>query len=261
MITSADGTEIAVFESGADGPSLVLVHGTTADHTRWAPVLDGLSAMAHVYAVDRRGRGASGDGPEYSWEREAEDIAAVVDAVPRPVVLLGHSFGGARSLDAVATAGCRPDALAVYEPALAVNGPFAEDGIRALNALAAAGDDEKLLVEFFTKMAGVSEAELPVMMAAPSWAARVKAAHTIPREYDAVNTRGFDAAALGAAVTMPFTVMKGTEGSPELMAAADAVHAAVPGSRLVVFEGHGHAVMDTGPDLFLAAVGKVLAAL
>jgi hypothetical protein len=37
-VVSRDGTKIAYWTSG-DGPPLVLVHGTTADHTRWAPVL------------------------------------------------------------------------------------------------------------------------------------------------------------------------------------------------------------------------------
>jgi pimeloyl-ACP methyl ester carboxylesterase len=36
-VASADGTSIA-FERSGSGPPLVLVHGTTADHTRWEPV-------------------------------------------------------------------------------------------------------------------------------------------------------------------------------------------------------------------------------
>jgi pimeloyl-ACP methyl ester carboxylesterase len=35
-VRSRDGTTIAAQVSGS-GPVLVLVHGTTADHTRWAP--------------------------------------------------------------------------------------------------------------------------------------------------------------------------------------------------------------------------------
>lgn len=31
--------------------------------------------------MDRRGRGASGDAPDYELKREFEDVAAVVDAV------------------------------------------------------------------------------------------------------------------------------------------------------------------------------------
>jgi pimeloyl-ACP methyl ester carboxylesterase len=53
-----------------------------------------------VYAVDRRGRGQSGDSPVYSIEREYEDIAAVVESIREPVNLLGHSYGALCSLEA-----------------------------------------------------------------------------------------------------------------------------------------------------------------
>ena len=51
-----------------------------------------------VRAMDRRGRGASGDAATYDGVREFEDVAAVVDAVAETsgtaVDVLGHSFGG-----------------------------------------------------------------------------------------------------------------------------------------------------------------------
>ncbi len=79
-VTSKDGTPIAYWTSGK-GPPLVLVHGTPADHTRWRPLLPYLESHTIVHAMDRRGRGGSGDGEDYALEREYEDIAAVVDAV------------------------------------------------------------------------------------------------------------------------------------------------------------------------------------
>jgi pimeloyl-ACP methyl ester carboxylesterase len=97
-VTSKDGTSIASWQSGS-GPPLVLVHGTTRDHYAWDQVLPALSQQFTVYAVDRRGRGASEDGPIYTIEREFEDIAAVVDSFS-PVNLLGHSYGGICSLEA-----------------------------------------------------------------------------------------------------------------------------------------------------------------
>ena len=96
-VRSRDGTEIAYWTSG-EGPPLVVVHGTPADHTRWRPLLPYLEPHLTVHAMDRRGRGASGDAPDYGLAREYEDVAAVVDAVAEasgaPVDLYGHSHGG-----------------------------------------------------------------------------------------------------------------------------------------------------------------------
>ncbi|MGH2627301.1 MAG: alpha/beta fold hydrolase, partial [Anaerolineales bacterium] len=74
-VRSDDGTLIAYQRSG-EGPPLVLVHGTTADHTRWALILPELERHFSVYAMDRRGRGESGDAESYALEREFEDVAA-----------------------------------------------------------------------------------------------------------------------------------------------------------------------------------------
>src|SRR5207247_10397477 len=102
-VVSADGTPIAWFRAG-DGPPLLLVHGTTADHTTFRVVGPLLARQHAVFAMDRRGRGASGDTPPYAIEREFEDVAAVVDAVAalagRPVDVLGHSYGGRCALRA-----------------------------------------------------------------------------------------------------------------------------------------------------------------
>ena len=98
-VTSKDGTQIA-YERRGEGPPLVLVHGAAADHTRWKSLLPALENFFTVYAVDRRGRGQSGDVGAYAIEREYEDVVAVVDSLPVPVNLLGHSFGAICSLEA-----------------------------------------------------------------------------------------------------------------------------------------------------------------
>lgn len=103
-VTSRDGTASAIHTTG-HGPPLVLVHGTSSDHTRWRPLLPHLEAHLTVHAMERRGRGLSGGGPEYGLLREFEDVAAVVRdvaAVVRdvaaahgaPVAVYGHSLGG-----------------------------------------------------------------------------------------------------------------------------------------------------------------------
>src|SRR3954471_7517403 len=54
-----------------------------------------------VWAMDRRGRGASGDGPRYALEREFEDVAAVIDVIGGPVDGVGYSFGATVALGAL----------------------------------------------------------------------------------------------------------------------------------------------------------------
>jgi pimeloyl-ACP methyl ester carboxylesterase len=116
-VRSRDGTKIAYWTSGLGSP-LVVVHGAAADHTRWRPLLPYLEAHFTIHAMDRRGRGASGDSPPYGVIRECEDVAAVVDAVAEssgsPVDVYGHSHGGFCAFGA-ATLSPNIRRLALYE--------------------------------------------------------------------------------------------------------------------------------------------------
>jgi pimeloyl-ACP methyl ester carboxylesterase len=113
-VVSEDGTPLAVWKSG-EGPPLVLVHGATADHSRWAPVLPALEEQFTVYNFDRRGRGQSGDAGDYALAREFEDVVAVVESVSDDVNLLGHSHGGVCALEAALLTD-RVRKLVLYEP-------------------------------------------------------------------------------------------------------------------------------------------------
>ena len=79
-VVSADRTLIA-YEQGGNGPHLVLVHGMAADHMRWTSIRPRFEEHFTVTTMGRRGRGGSGDNPEYSIERESEDVAAVVNTL------------------------------------------------------------------------------------------------------------------------------------------------------------------------------------
>ena len=84
-VASPDGTVIAVFPDGAGGRPLMLIHGTTADHTTFRVVGPRFARARAVHAIDRRGRGASGDTLPYSIEREFEDVAAVAERLAADV--------------------------------------------------------------------------------------------------------------------------------------------------------------------------------
>src|SRR5216684_849934 len=76
-IQSEDGTPIRYFRRG-HGPAILLIHGTAADHSRWAPILPALQRHFTVYAMDRRGRGGSGDAARYRMDDEFADVRRLI---------------------------------------------------------------------------------------------------------------------------------------------------------------------------------------
>src|SRR5712675_1224064 len=93
---SADGTVIG-YESVGSGPPLLLVHGSTGTRARWSSVRAPLAQRHTVHAMDLRGRGLStAEAGPYSLPREAEDVAAVAEAIGSSVgdvYVVGHSYG------------------------------------------------------------------------------------------------------------------------------------------------------------------------
>lgn len=261
-VTSRDGTPIACWRSGS-GPPLVLVHGTSGDHTRWPVVLGELERHYTVYAMDRRGRGGSGDTEPYALEREAEDIAAVVEALDGPVRLLGHSYGALCCLEA-ALHTSNLHRLALYEPPLTLEeggglvggigtSPALEAAYARIEALLQAGDRDVLLTTFLQRIAGIPPADVEALRAHPSWEARKAAAHTIPRELRAAHGRRLDGARLRA-LRVPTLLLMGGASPAWVRPAMDALAAVLPNSTVAVMPGQGHVAMNTGPELFLREV-------
>ena len=256
-VTSADGTEIA-FERTGSGPPLVLINGIAGDHTRWE-MFDVRPALAEhhtVYAVDRRGRGGSGDGSEYTREREFEDVAAVVDSIDEPVNLLGHSHGATCALGgALLTDNVR--SLILYEPTVPweILGPHLEDEavVAETEALLDEGENEQALVLFYQKVLGMPSEALDPFRSDPSWQARVDCAHTIPRELRAPMDDEFDLDRL-AGLTIPTLVMVGGESPEWAKDAMEVLADALPNSRITVLEGQSHFAMNTAPELFVEEV-------
>lgn len=254
---SPNGTPIAWFRSGT-GPPMVLVHGATADHTAWRTVAPLLAPSHTLYAIDRRGRGASGDTPPYAIAREYEDVASVVDAVAaaegRPVDVVGHSYGGRVSLGA-ALLSPNLRRLVVYEGAPAPDGrSFQGVGVmNRLEALAAADDREGLLSFFLASVVGMSADELASYRHAPSWPARVEAAPTVVREMwaEAAEDAGPERY---AGVRIPVLQIIGGDSPPVFSDGTWALDRRLSNGIVAIIPGAKHAAHHTHPERFAAEV-------
>lgn len=252
-IPAKDGTSIAYRRSGT-GPPLILVHGTGGSHVRWAPILSALEPHFSLYAVDRRGRGESGDAASYAIEREFEDVAALVEAIGQPVYLLGHSYGGLCALEAARlTQHIRK--LMLYEPPIPSPGiPVYPDGLLdRLEALLAVGNREEVLMTFLREVVRMPPHELAQSRASSVWLARVAAAHTLPRELRAHERYHFEPDHFKD-LALPTLLMLGGGSPPRFKMAIDTLSATLPNCRVVVLPGQQHIAIDTAPDLFIREV-------
>jgi pimeloyl-ACP methyl ester carboxylesterase len=255
-VKSADGTSIGYAKSGS-GPPLLLVHGTTADHRRWTPILPYFEPSFTVYAMDRRGRGGSGNAPQYDILREAEDVAAVVEAVGEPVSVLGHSFGALCSLEAALLTN-KMRRLILYEPPIPTGTQFYPPGILDRIQAQIDRDEYEAAVElFFREIVRMPEREFDAYRQLPVWPVRVSLAPTLVREslYDHAYTLVPERF---AGLHVPTLLLVGGDSSSYMRDGTAAVHAALPNSQVVVLPGQQHIAMDTDPELFTREVLEFL---
>lgn len=257
-VTSADGTRIAFWRSGTGLP-LLLVHGATADHTTtWRFVRTGLERHFTVYAMDRRGRGGSGDSSFYDLQREAEDVAAIVEAIGEPVSVLGHSYGGLCAIEAaLLTQNLRR--LVLYE-AVPLRGTdaYKPGMIDRFEALLRAGDVDGMLVAVFRELVEVPPEELELLRSErDAWAVRLANGVTLPREMRMEERYVFKPERFSTMRT-PTLLLAGADSPARELENARGVSVGLPDARMVTMSGQQHVAMYSAPDLFVSEVVRFL---
>jgi pimeloyl-ACP methyl ester carboxylesterase len=242
-VTSFDGTPIAV-EVGGEGAPLVMVHGAGSDRAGFALVRPPLERHFTVRAMDRRGRGQSGDGEGYALEREVADVVAVVRSAGEGAALFGHSWGATLALEAsVRLEGLA--AVVLYEPTPggALSTP---ELIARLDELLARDEREALALAFLREGSRLGEADIESLRTSPAWPRRVAAAHTVPRELRAEAAWSLEPDRFGRMLS-PTLMLLWSESPRWAAEATAAVSAALPDCQVVTFEGHGHTATVTAP--------------
>ncbi|MGH9225965.1 MAG: alpha/beta fold hydrolase [Acidimicrobiales bacterium] len=259
-VQSADGKLLAVWLEG-DGPPIVMVHGSIADHTTLAPLVDELSKDMATFSMDRRGFGASAgaDVQPYSIERDFADVAAVVDAVAGrtggPVALFGHSYGANCAMGGAARTR-NVHHLVLYEPSLGLS--YRPGSIEAVEAAVAAGDLEAAIVAVLVEILEMSDEDIAAVrssQSSPSWSTRTASAWTLPRECRAEESWTY-APVQFATIEAPTLLLAGSVSPADLAEATRRACGAIPDARIEVLEGHAHMAHKADPALVGAIIRR-----
>lgn len=243
------------------GAPLILLHGYTDSWTSFARLLPHLPRECRAIAVSQRGHGDAGRPARGYHPRDlAADLAAFMDAAGiESAVVVGHSMG---SQVAQRFAVAHPDRVR----GLVLIGAFASlggnPGIHDLwtSAVAAMTDpvDPAFVRDFqaSTLATPVPPAFLDLVVAES-----LKVPARVWRDALAGQMQENVAAELGR-VAAPALVLWGDRDAivPDL-GAQEALAAAIPAARLVVFPGIGHAVHWEEPDCVAAEIAAFAAFL
>lgn len=260
-----NGARLAYVDQG-QGPPLVLVHGSIADHRSWDRQRELLARQFRVIAYSQRYFGADvwqPGWPKIGVPSQSEDLAAFVRGLNTgPVHLVGWSSGGTVVLNVALRHPELVKSAFVYEPPLTSVVPegterqvVADDRAAAfgpaVDALKRGDQDQalRLVLDAVDGRGGTLERWPPAVSAVARDNAR-----TLPLEFfDSEPTPAIGCGQLGA-MKPPVAVARGelTRVSYRLM--ADAVAACIPGSRRVVVPGARHLWPADDPRAFSEAV-------
>lgn len=254
-IRSLDGTQIGAVTVGSGQP-LVMVHGAWNWRDHWMGVAEELAQSRTCWVMDRRARGSSGDGDDYSFDREIEDIESVLDAAGDEASLIGHSSGAIYALEAARRHGV--ERLAVYEPPLR----WAERGdphqiVDRVRGLVDEGKPDEGAEMFFREEGRLGEEELCQLKTLPVWEEIVALAPICVREWDAILDANLSVDRYQD-LSMPTLVLAGSENLDHPSMATESLSATLPYVRTSVLDGHAHRAHLTDPKLVADEVGSFL---
>jgi pimeloyl-ACP methyl ester carboxylesterase len=237
------------YEAAGDGRPLVLLHGGVSDSREWSRQLRRLASSYRVVAWDAPGCGRSEDPPEdIGLGGYADCLAAFIGALglARPHVA-GLSFGGGLAIALYGRYPGIPASLTLISAYAGWRGSLPDDVVEARLAQA------------------LRESEMAPAEVVPGWLPGLLTPSAPPELADELRTvmldvhpagyramaRAFAVADLRAelpAIRVPTLVVHGALDERAPLPVAEALHAAIPGSRLAVIEGAGHQVNMEAPE-------------
>ena len=248
--------------------TVVLLHSSASSSRQWDTIGAALSPASTVVAPSLLGYDSRAPWPlerALTLEDEAAALEPVLAAAPRPVHLVGHSYGGAVALQLALR---RPDAIAsltLYEPvrfALLFGAP----------GLAAAGDEIVRVGRRVVELAEAGDAHAAAAGFVDYWSGKGAWATLSAARQDAVAARMTKVAAefsalfadsvpasAYAALAMPVRLLRGDASPLPARGVASRLNELLPCSTLVTLRGGVHMQPVSDPCSVVAALPHWLA--
>jgi 3-oxoadipate enol-lactonase len=261
MIALVDGLDIGYNDVGSGVP-VVFIHGFPHNRSLWAPQVNALVDHARCVALDLRGFGESSQRGPYSMDQYADDVAALMRSLRIDrAIIAGASMGGY-----IAFALWRRHPSLVRALVLSGTRSGADtDDVRAKR-------DDMIQLARSKGSSAVADAMIGNMVGATT---REKYLGTIDAVYamlafapvegvvgalEALKTRP-DSTPTLATIDVPTMIVVGDEDAITPPSEAEAMHAAIPSSRLEVLAGAGHLSNLERPAAFNHVVSEFLASV
>lgn len=256
-INGSGGVPIGLLTSGSGSP-LLLVHGGFGQIERWASVWQLLTERWQVTAMDRRGRGTSGDADVYEIRQEYGDISMVATWLANEagddIDVFAHSYGATCAIGSISD-GAPVRHLVAYEPAGPQTVP--QDWVERATSMVSSGDVGRAMFSFLTEIIGLSPADVEALRTAPAAydiLGVVRA--TLSREAQALRTVDLVEEIRG--VHCRITLLVGTNSPPWAHVIAGAMAHVAPTVGVVSLVGVGHEAIDTAPRQLVEELERLL---
>jgi pimeloyl-ACP methyl ester carboxylesterase len=249
------GGRVMLYQAGPRGAdAVVLVHGLGRNAAKdWAYVIPALAERYSVYALDLPGFGQSDKGNHlYSPDNFARVLEAVLEKrVQRPFSLIGHSMGGAVALAYIGAYPQRVSRLVLVDAAgvlhrsvyaeflgrvaaqraMGMDSPWFEQVVRAIQLRA---ENWPIRGELALERAGVRQR---LLRGDPN---AISAFAMVERDFSQIVRK----------ISAPTLIIWGGDDTIAPMRTGQALASSIPGGRLIVLAGAGHAPQVQVPQRF-----------
>ncbi|MFV0623109.1 alpha/beta fold hydrolase [Sphingomonas sp. ac-8] len=260
MIETRDGTKLYVKDWGS-GPAVVLIHGWPLSSDSWDPQAFALANAGYrVIAYDRRGFGRS-EQPwsGYDYDTLSDDLADVLEAtgVTSGATLVGFSMGGGEVARYMSRHGGKGVAKAVLVSSVVPYMLQTDDNPEGVPqsqledmAEQMQEDRPKFMATFLDQFFGVGFITSPVSEERLQWAWNLTQQAGLKPTLACAEAFGFtDFRPDLASFTVPTLVIHGTsDNTVPIDATGRAAAAAIPGAKLIEYDGAPHGLFATEQD-------------